>query len=161
MENNFFGSKLNTFLLFVLIIVLAYTLWFMMGTRIPKDEVNNIQDEEVTLPAMEGNVEDLISFSIAPNSTISGIRSYRGSIKGGYFFEANILINITDVNGNYLLQSNAVATSDWMTADPVEFEGFVDFRNLPKGPAYFQIHNDNASGLPENDKSISIPITIE
>jgi hypothetical protein len=60
-----------------------------------------------------------------------------------------------------LKSSNAVAKSDWMTAEPVSFEGNIDFSKLPKGPAYFQIHNDYASGLPKNDKSILIPITIE
>ena len=72
-----------------------------------------------------------------------------------------ILINILDVDKNLLQASNAVAKTDWMTAEPVEFEGNIDFTLLPEGPAYFEIHNDNASGLPENDKSILIPIIIE
>ena len=54
-----------------------------------------------------------------------------------------------------------MATSEWMTAGPISFEGNIDFTGLPKGQAYFEIHNDNASGLPENDKSILIPIIIE
>ena len=39
-----------------------------------------------------GNKEDLISFSILPGSKVHGVMSYRGTVKGGYFFEANILI---------------------------------------------------------------------
>src|SRR5258706_16150493 len=49
-----------------------------------------------------GNKDDLISFSIWPNSKVHGVLSYRGVIKGGYFFEANILINILDANKNVL-----------------------------------------------------------
>ena len=109
---------------------------------------------------IEGNKDDLVSLSIWPDTKVSGIRSFRGSVKGGYFFEGNILINILDSNKNVLRNSNAMATTEWMTADPVEFEGYIDFTTLPKGPAYFEIHNDNASGLPENDKSILIPIII-
>ncbi len=109
-----------------------------------------------------GNREDLISFSIYPNTSLpKQIISYRGTIKGGYFFEANILVGITDKNKNMLLQSNAVATTDWMTADPVGFEGYLDFSTIPSGEAYIEIHNDNASGLPENDKAIYIPIIIQ
>lgn len=108
-----------------------------------------------------GNKEDLVSFSILPGSKVHGVMSYRGAVKGGYFFEANILVGITDVNKNMILQSNAHATSDWMTSDPVNFEGYIDFSIIPKGPAYLEIHNDNASALPENDKKILIPVIVE
>jgi hypothetical protein len=108
-----------------------------------------------------GNKDDLVTFSILPGSKVHGVMSYRGAVKGGYFFEANILVGITDVNKNMILQSNAHATSDWMTSDPVNFEGYIDFSIIPKGPAYLEIHNDNASALPENDKKILIPVIVE
>lgn len=104
---------------------------------------------------------DLISFSIAPGTKVHGILSYRGSLQGGYFFEGNVIINILDANKKVLKSSNAVAKTDWMTAGPVDFEGNIDFTGLKKGNAYFEIHNDNASGLVQNDKSILIPIVIE
>jgi hypothetical protein len=112
-------------------------------------------------PSVMGDKSNLVSFSILPGSKVYGIKSYRGSVKGGYFFEGNILINVLGLDKQVLKNSNAMATSEWMTAGPVKFEGNIDFTNLPKGPAYVEIHNDNASGLPENDKSILIPIVIE
>jgi hypothetical protein len=108
-----------------------------------------------------GNKDDLITFSILPNTSVKGVVSYRGTIKGAYFFEGNILINVLDANKKVLKASNAIAKTDWMTAGPVDFEGNIDFGGLPAGAAYLEIHNDNASGLPENDKSILIPIVIE
>ena len=108
-----------------------------------------------------GNKDDLVTFSILPSSKVHGVLSYRGVIKGAYFFEANIVINILDLNKNVLQRSNAMATSDWMTSGPVDFEGNFDFGGLPKGPAYFEIHNDNPSDMRQNDKSILIPIVIE
>ncbi len=122
---------------------------------------NQEQKIDTTTPQISGNKDDLVSFSILPNSKVHGVMSYRGVVKGGYFFEGNILINILDINKNSLKKSNAVAKTDWMTAEPVSFEGNIDFSSLPKGPAYLEIHNDNASGLPEHDKSIFIPIVIE
>jgi len=122
---------------------------------------NQEQKIDTVVFQISGNKDDLVSFSILPNSKVHGVVSYRGVVKGGYFFEGNILINILDINKNSLKKSHADATTDWMTAGPVNFEGNIDFSLLQKGPAYLEIHNDNASGLPENDKSIFIPIIIE
>jgi hypothetical protein len=110
---------------------------------------------------IEGNKDDLISFSTPAGSRVHGILSYRGEIKGGYFFEGNILINILDAKKKVLKSSNAVATTEWMTSDGVKFEGNIDFTGLPTGLGYIEIHNDNASGLPEHDKSVLVPIIIE
>jgi len=171
MENNFFGSKLNSVLLLVLIILVSGAIYIMLQN---KEVYLNVFQTSPT-PGLEeshkpgvweqdgilGNKDDLISFSIWPYTKVHGVVSYRGAIKGGYFFEGNILVGVTDMNKKIILQSNGVAKSDWMTSDPVNFEGYLDFSTLPKGSAYLQIHNDNASGLPENDKFILIPIVIE
>ena len=143
------------------LIVLGVIVFLLQKTTpvviAPEEDTGIVQDFEIL-----GNKYDLLQFSILPGTKVpKGILSYRGSIKGGWFFEANILINILDANKQVLKASNAVATTDWMTADPVEFEGNIDFTGLPAGPAYFEIHNDNASGLPENDKFIQIPIILQ
>ena len=108
-----------------------------------------------------GNGGDLVFLSVLPNAKVSGVLNLTGEVKGGYFFEGNILINVLDANKNVLSQGHGTATTDWMTADPVTFTATVDFTSLPVGPAYLEIHNDNASGLPENDKSILVLIIIE
>lgn len=171
MENNFFGSKTNSVLLFVLIILVIGAIYIMLQNK--EVYLNVFQKEKIEEKVVKieepmpykdgilGNKDDLISFSIAPYTKVHGILSYRGVIKGGYFFEGNILVGVADMNKKIILQSNAVAKTDWMTSGPVNFEGYLDFNTLPKGSAYFQIHNDNASGLPENDKFILIPIVIE
>jgi len=173
MESKFFGFKLNTVLLFLLIILVLGAIFVMF--QIKGVNLNDwmpylgITSPEEPLPSEDmrykdgilGNKDDLISSSILPYTKVHGILSYRGIIEGGYFFEGNILINILDYNKKVLKASNAVAKSDWMTSGPVDFEGNIDFTGLPKGPAYFEIHNDNASALPENDKSILIPIVVE
>ncbi len=88
-------------------------------------------------------------------------KNVTGAIKGAYFFEANVLLNILDKDKNLLRASHGNATTDWMTAEPVSFEGTLDFTGLPLGPAYIEIHNDNASGEPQYDKSILIPVIIQ
>lgn len=103
---------------------------------------------------------DLISFSVSPGDTIAGVLNFNGAVRNGYFFEANILVNILDQNKKLLKAGHGIATTEWMTAEPVSFSGTIDLTGLPTGLGYIQIANDNASGLSENDKFIYIPITI-
>lgn len=110
--------------------------------------------------AILGNQQDLVSFSLTPGSSVSGKMTVTGSVKGGYFFEGNILINIRAVDNTLLRAGHGQATTDWMTAEPVSFSADVDFTGLPKGEAYLVIHNDNPSDMRENDKEIAIPIVI-
>jgi hypothetical protein len=181
MDNKFFGSKLNSVLLLILIILMVIAIYIMLQNKevyldAYNKEILNSKTEQTQSPKtkdlnqqilgsnwriLPGYNGDLVSFSVMNMQKVSGILSYRGVIKGGYFFEGNILINILDSNKKVLKQSNAIATTEWTTSGPVSFEGNIDFTGLPKGLAYFEIHNDNASGLPQNDKSILIPIVIE
>ena len=155
-------SKIITILIFVVIIFFVLIFYFIGSSKKAVAPVNIVDQTQELIPKENilGNKDDLISFSIWPNTKVHGIVSYRGVIKGGYFFEGNIQINILDVNKKVLKTSNAVAKTDWMTVLPVSFEGNIDFTGILNGPAYFEIHNDNASGLPEHDKSVLIPIII-
>ncbi len=165
--SKFYGSRLNTALLFILIVLMVIALRFMFQN---KETYSPILEEKTdkTMPVIAdksqitGNKDDLISFSIAPGTKVHGILSYRGVIKGAYFFEGNILVNVLDLNKKALLKSNGVSKSEWMTTGPVNFEGNIDFTNLAKGPAYIEIQNDdpsNGEGGPA--KKILIPIIIE
>lgn len=124
-----------------------------------KDLINNLTSQ--VNKEILGDKQDLVYFSVNPGQKVSGSFKVVGSIRNAYFFEANILINILDSNKNILKNGHGNATTDWMTSGPVTFEGNIDFSGLPKGSAYIEIHNDNASGLSENDKSILIPIIIK
>lgn len=192
----FFGSKLNTVLLCILIILMIIALKWMFQDRaryfplsvvkenikaVPGDSMSDTEADlfdtfstpnpklsniigydgnQLGQSQVEGNSKDLVSFSIKPTQEVSGMLQVLGSVKGGYFFEANILVNILDVKKNLLKAGHASAAGEWMTSAPVSFAIDLDFTGLPKGPAYIEIHNDNASGLPKNDKSILIPIVI-
>jgi hypothetical protein len=172
MQNNFFGSKLNSVLLLILIILVSGAIYIMLQNKevylnVFKKQVSieNVIDktqEPITnKEGISGNKDDLISFSILPYTKVHGILSYRGVIKGGYFFEGNILVGVTDADRKVILKSNAMSTTEWTTSGPVSFEGNIDFSKLPKGPAYIQIQNDNPSGIYQYDKYILIPIVIE
>ena len=159
-------------LIVVVFIAVAVTLFLIGNKKTVLSPTNNVSStpgvvdiNSLNIPAGDSRIlgyrEDLVASSIWAGEEVHGLLAFSGSVKGGYFFEGNIVINILDVNKKVLKASNAMAKTDWMTAEPVVFEGKIDFTGLPKGPAYFEIHNDNPSGLSANDKSILIPIVIK
>lgn len=163
-----FFDYLAGFLILFLVMVIAFLVYvkdrkeIAISTPEENNSVDTISKQDTdTVLSISGNSQDLVYFSIYPNSKVpKQTVPYQGSVKGGYFFEGNILVNIVDLDKNNLRTNHANATTDWMTVNPVSFEGVLDFSGLPSGPAYIEIHNDNASGEPENDKMIYIPIII-
>ena len=161
----FFGSKLNTVLLAILIILMVVALWFMHENKqiylLALENIQNKNTEPLPKSSILGNSSDLVFLSVVPGTRVSGVVDFTGEVKGGYFFEGNILINILDANKKVLSKGHGTATAEWMTSNAVPFKTTVDFTKLPKGKGYLEIHNDNPSGLTANDKSILIPIIIE
>lgn len=147
----------------IIVLVIVAIIVVVLGWQLSKNNNKNVNENITPIVDTEilGNVGDLVSFSVEPGEKVSGVLAVTGSVQGGYFFEANILVNILDSDMKLLKKGNGNAKTEWMTSDPVGFEAILDFTKLPKGPAYIEIHNDNASGLPENDKSILIPIIVE
>lgn len=96
-----------------------------------------------------------------PGSVTGKEFSVVGKARGTWFFEASFPIELIDKDGNQLAVAVAQAQSDWMTTEFVPFK--ADFK-VPQsyiGPATLILKKDNPSGLPENDASISFPITVE
>jgi hypothetical protein len=145
----------------IIISVLAISSFFIYFTQKEQKKIINSEKQNEVKDKILGNKEDLLSFSILPQEVISGEIKISGIIKGAYFFEGNILINILDENKNLLKAGYANAITDWMTIGPVSFEGVIDLGGIPAGKGFVQIHNDNASGLPEKNKSILIPVMIK
>lgn len=85
-----------------------------------------------------------------------------GEARGYWFFEASFPIEVVGADGNTIAGSHANAEGDWMTEDFVSFKSeVIDLPSAYTGPATLILRKDNPSGLPENDASISIPITVE
>lgn len=165
MQCKFFGSKLNSVLLLVLIILMVIALIVMSKNKEVyinsyKKIDQNIENKENQNEILD-NKQDLVSFSVEPGQKVGGLMEVMGVVKGGYFFEANILVNILDVNKNILKNSYGTATTDWMTTDPVSFTASIDFTGLNQGPAFIEIRNDDPSdGEGGTAKKILIPIII-
>ncbi len=85
-----------------------------------------------------------------------------GQARGQWFFEGSFPIEVIGADGNQIAGSFATAEGEWMTTDFVRFKSeTLDLPSAYRGPATLILRRHNASGLPEHDASISIPIVVE
>jgi hypothetical protein len=136
-------------IIFVLVIVFGV---YLFGNKENNEKIPIVKNEII------GNKDDLVSFSVEAGQSISGIINVEGIVKGGYFFEGNILINLLDKEGKMLKQGYGMAISDWMTAEPVSFTATINTIGL-SGPGYIEIKQDDPSdGEGGPARKILIPV---
>lgn len=94
-----------------------------------------------------------------PNQKVASPLKVSGKAVGNWYFEASFPVMILDANGEKLGVVPAQAQGEWMTTDFIPFEATLAFEKpaTPTGTVVFL--KDNPSGLPENDNSISIPVS--
>jgi len=68
---------------------------------------------------------------------------------------------VQDENGDKVGIGQMQAKGDWMTTDLVNFTADITIDQAYSGPATLVLLKDNESGLPQNDDSLEIPITIQ
>ncbi|MBX2866956.1 Gmad2 immunoglobulin-like domain-containing protein [Candidatus Kaiserbacteria bacterium] len=102
---------------------------------------------------------DLITLAEpVPGTEVGSPLTVHGEAKGYWFFEASFPIILTDADGIIIAEGYVTAQSDWMTEDFVPFEGTLEF--APQGDRGILIlKRANASGLPEHDDALEIPVT--
>lgn len=133
-----------------LIVVLALVIFYQGASlktiKAPVQALTPIQDEtfELTIPE--------------PGERVSSPVAVEGRARGIWFFEGSFPVSVTDYSGNIIGQGHVTALSDWMTNDFVTFKGNIEFSTLKKGRGYIVFKKDNPSGLPENDKQVSVEV---
>jgi hypothetical protein len=121
---------------------------------------NNVPPEaSVTYKNASG---DLIKVGLPyPGAVVGKDFSVIGQARGSWYFEASFPVQVLDKNGNILAQTPAQAQGEWMTKNFVPFKADIKIPQTYIGPATLILKNDNPSGDPSRDKSVSFPITIE
>jgi len=84
----------------------------------------------------------------------------KGKAHGSWFFEAFFPVVLTDLEGNILGMTNAVAVGDWMVDGMVNFKADLQFDAAGVDRGYLIFKKDNPSGLPENDAQVSYPVRL-
>lgn len=119
--------------------------------------------EEIAVITYDNASEDLIRVELPYPGAVVG-KEFRvvGEARGYWYFEASFPIEVIGQDGNVIAGSFATAQGDWMTEDFVPFMSeVIDLPSAYMGPATLVLKHSNASGLPERDASISIPIIVE
>lgn len=142
-------------------ILLVVVVAFLGYLFFKKPVVTPVGGGVTDIPSMSGDTADLVQVSLVPGATLSGTVTIAGSLKGGYFFEANARGMLLDASKTVLKTFPLTATSSWMTTDAVSFTGTVDVGGAPAGPGFVRIANDNPSGDPIHDTYIDIPVVFQ
>jgi hypothetical protein len=117
-----------------------------------------IQQKPTYVNASENNIQVRNPF---PGAVTGKQVTVSGTARGTWYFEASFPVEIKDMNGVTIASGPAQAQGDWMTENFVPFTITLTVPNAYIGPATLILHKDNPSGMPENDASVSMPITIE
>ncbi len=81
-----------------------------------------------------------------------------GEARGSWYFEAVFPVWLLDGNGNEIARAQAQAQSEWTTNDFVPFKATLTFTAPTTEAGTLVLHNDNPSGLPQNDREVRIPV---
>ena len=169
--------------LIVLFLLVGFGLWYSMSLQSPRSPIaitsfeecaaagNPIQEsyparctgpDGQTFTQEIGNeleYSDVIQVSSPrPNAIVTSPLTITGQARGTWYFEANFPIELQDANGVVLGTSFGTATGEWMTEDFVPFTADLMFTAPSTPTGNLIIKNANPSGLPENEKILTIPV---
>ncbi len=121
-----------------------------------KPQVNEppIQTQTAPLPYSD---EIQVATPAQNEKVISPIK-ITGKAKGSWYFEGTFNAELFDSNNALLGNVQVNAKGDWTSEDFVPFEGDLTFSSPATKNGILVIKKDNPSGLPENDKMLTIPV---
>ena len=95
--------------------------------------------------------------NVAPNQLLASPLRLEGQV-ATWYFEASFPVQLLDSTGKVIAQGPATAEGDWMVTTPVPYKLTLTFGTPTTATGTLVLHNDNASGLPENDDEVRIPV---
>ena len=107
---------------------------------------------------------ELLIVGPQPGDYIESPLIISGEAPGNWFFEATAPVVIVDWDGRIIGEGYIDAQDEWMTEEMVQFLGSVSYE-LPEdsysssGTVIFK--RANASGLPEHDTTVEIPVVLQ
>ena len=148
----------------VLILIGGAWYWLRMGAAPSQPAPTGTS---TTTSTTGSDVSDLIRLtSPQPGAEITSPVTITGEARGTWYFEASFPVSLTDWNGKIIAQGVAQAQSDWMTTDFVPFKVTLvytasDISGQSSNKGTLILKKDNPSGLPENEKSLEVPVILK
>jgi len=114
-------------------------------------------DLERKYPQFKKITDELYLASPQPEEMLSSPLYVEGWLNNSWAFEGSFVISLHDGNGQELYRGPA-SMPDWTTPGLSGFTANLTFSAPATATGTLRIQNDNASGLPEYDKYIDIPV---
>jgi hypothetical protein len=152
-------KKNNLLLYLAVIVIIGAGVYIFTRQTAVAPTVNNGNDRP---PVTEQPYKDLIQVaSPSAGETVGSPLIVSGIAKGNWYFEASFPVRLEDSAGKVLATVPAQAQGNWMTENFVPFIAILDVDTDVMKEGKLVLKNDNPSGLPENDKSIEIPVKFD
>lgn len=129
--------------------------------QVPQAQHNPTSTPAPTATYHNADANMIIVDAPTPGASVGKTFAVSGRARGNWYFEATFSVDVVSSTGTRLVRSPVQAQGAWMTTEFVPFSTTIAIPGAYEGPATVVLRNDNASGLPENDKSVSIPIVIQ
>lgn len=130
-------------------------------TPTPSTQTPTAQTPETPKPVyVNASAATVVIDAPKPGATVGTSFTVVGKARGWYF-EGSFPLRVLSEQGSLLKEMPVQADGDWMTSEFVPFSETVTLPPGTKGKVMLELHNDNPSGLPENDASITIPLYVQ
>ncbi len=152
----------------IIILVIGFAALFARLFRDAGKPIDRVQ-QPVSGPTLEPETppatkDDLIIVeSPRPNAQVTSPIVIKGKARGNWFFEATFPVTLTNWDGLIIAEGYAKAQGEWMTTDYVPFTANLSYTLAPETPyrrGFLILKKNNASGEPQFDNSIEIPVTL-
>lgn len=148
---------MNRTLWLIVILVVVIGAFFYFDKKSLNAPEDDIDQEELGDPVETENIK--VS-SPLPGQVISSPLTVSGEARGMWYFEATFPVSLLDEDGEVIFESFIEADGEWMTENFVPFEKEFTFSAPAGTKATLVLMRSNASGLPEHDASVSVPVVI-
>ena len=101
---------------------------------------------------------DVIVSSPTVAQIVTSPLTVTAKVRGTWFNEANLPIELQDENGKVLAQKGYMTTDNWMTTDYVNVNTTLSFKAPTTDYGKLVIKKDNPSGDPARDQSFEVPV---
>lgn len=97
-------------------------------------------------------------------ATVTSPLTVTGEARGNWFFEGSAPVYLMDASGRKIAEGQINSTGDWMTTNFVPFTGVLTWTGTTTGTstaASVVFMNDNPSGNPSLQKSVTVPVKLQ
>lgn len=159
-------DRLSASIIVALLIVIAVLSRFLLSrqtqiTAHPAPSVVSTTTPPPSAPRVNAPLSSRVRVTFPKKgATVDRTFTVTGEAPGSWYSEASFPVMVQDKDGNKIGQIAALAQGEWMTNAQVPFVANLIISGTYSGPATLVLLKDNPSGMPENDDSVSFPITI-